>query len=280
MDEQKTQAIARELSTKGIFIVGHARSGTSVLYNALNSSPDVFLLAEANFHQSIGESDFAAWYTAMHESFANLPAKGYRCPMIPGDGWASLFNLRTTYRHVGEKVAFRSRELGYDMVASYLFLQRWFLGSAYLCTLREPRQVLLSNREMFHVEDMRPYFVSYMECLAHEVNIYLTFDRTYFLVYEMIDRRTFEILGRHLEIELDEAYSEYDPARQSAQHEGDFGPLTPLLAIAEDWYARLRSFVDPETLRCPNRVGLRHFQSEMAETLAVVSTSRSKGGPA
>ena len=38
-------------------------------------------------------------------------------------------------------------------------------------------------------------------------------------------------------------------------------------AIAEDWYARLRGLVDPDTLRCPDRGALRRFQREMAATL-------------
>jgi len=249
-----------------------------VLQNAMNSSPDLYVLGEANLHANVDRPDFASWYNAMHESFGNPPAKGERCPTIEGNGWDVLSLLQESYPRVGEKIAFRARELGYDMAGSLRFLHRWFPRSVYLCTLREPKQVLLSNRNMFGVSDMRPYFRSYLECLAHELDTYLTFDRTYFLVYEPIDERTFDILGRSLEISLCEAYREYDKRIQLARHDGDFGDFARLLTVAEEWYLRLRNIVDPQTLRCPDRVALRRFQREILQTLAALSLPNSQYG--
>jgi len=71
--KEKNSSIAREdafnLSDRGLFVVGHARSGTTILLDALNSSRDVYCLGEANLHKTIEKTDFSIWFNTMHRSF-------------------------------------------------------------------------------------------------------------------------------------------------------------------------------------------------------------------
>jgi hypothetical protein len=96
-------------SSSGLFIVGHVRSGTTILQNALNDSDEIYLFGEAQFCRDPGSRDFAARYNAMHRSFANQITKSTYCPpILTEDGtWQDyLRELSTLYRYVGDKVAF------------------------------------------------------------------------------------------------------------------------------------------------------------------------------
>src|SRR5215469_5290504 len=47
---------------QGLFVIGAARSGTTVLQNALNDSRAIFLFGEPAFHDDAGGPDFASRY--------------------------------------------------------------------------------------------------------------------------------------------------------------------------------------------------------------------------
>src|ERR1700722_5699340 len=65
----------RKLGKQGLFIIGHMRTGTTVLQNALNESKDILLFGEANFHRDPGLSDFRTRYNRWHEENGNQPSK-------------------------------------------------------------------------------------------------------------------------------------------------------------------------------------------------------------
>src|ERR1700761_4854868 len=97
----------RQLSKQSLFIIGHARSGTTVLQNALNGSNDIYLFGEANFYLDDGAPDFRARYNKSHELNGNQPNKSTICPAaFEGDArWCDyLFHLSHLFRFVGEKI--------------------------------------------------------------------------------------------------------------------------------------------------------------------------------
>src|SRR5204862_6445007 len=67
------------LEKQGLFVVGHARSGTSILMQALNTSPDIFLLGEANLYVEGLRIGFPRWFNDMHRQFGNTLGKGSYC---------------------------------------------------------------------------------------------------------------------------------------------------------------------------------------------------------
>ena len=64
-----------------LFIIGVARSGTTVLQNALNASPDIFLLGEPDIYDD-HSAGFASRYNAMHAAWGNQPAKSSYLPKV------------------------------------------------------------------------------------------------------------------------------------------------------------------------------------------------------
>ena len=256
---------------EGLFVIGHARSGTTVLQYALNSSPDIFLFGEANFHNhGRQEEAFAAWYNQMHTQFRNPPAKGDRCPLVPGSYLDVMAHLRDHFRWVGEKVAFRDDSLGYSFASSYDFLLRHFQNASYICTLRNPLATLLSNREQFGFEDFGLYALSYAKCLLHLANTYMTFDRTLVAHYERIDQASFVRMGSFLESDLGEAFSEYDVARQTARAGSLDAVDHPDMGYIAAAYDRLSDLIDPATMRIPNRAALRRLQRELYQDVAAM----------
>jgi hypothetical protein len=74
---------------RGLFVIGAARSGTTILQNALNHSPAIFLFGEPNLHLETGEGNFAARYNEMHRSWSNQKTKSTYCPpILSADGAA------------------------------------------------------------------------------------------------------------------------------------------------------------------------------------------------
>jgi Sulfotransferase family len=270
---------ASELAARGLFIVGHARSGTTVLQRALNTSPDVTVLGEANIHTRAAAAGFADWYNAMHVSFGNPPAKGDRCPEINGDAFDVFAELARHYRWVGDKMAFRDESLGYDFDGAIRFFMRWFPKSVYICTLRNPRDTLVSSEQMFHPENRRLYTLSYAKCLLHLANTYLTFDRTLVAQYESLSQASFDRIAGYLDTPLHEACTEYDPARQTARRDfPEAGSAREVLMVL-DAYERLARLIDSESLRIPNRSALRELQRDLAG-LVVELSSRLHDAPA
>ncbi len=70
------------LRGSNLFVLGCARSGTTILQNALNDSDQVFLFGEPDFHTDPGTPDFARRYNAMHRSWSNHATKSTFCPPV------------------------------------------------------------------------------------------------------------------------------------------------------------------------------------------------------
>lgn len=266
----RQQKIRNTLYRSGLFVVGHARSGTSILQHALNTSPEIFLFSEANLHQSHDKPGFAAWYRTMHANFNNPPSKSTSCldPDDPsGNAWDVLQRLRQQYRLVGDKMAFRSRRLGYDFSRCYRFLQDHFTGSHIIGTLRNPRDVLASNEQMFRPNNMIEYLVSYLECLALEIDLACTFDHATILVHECITPDTFACLGNWLGCDLRGAYARwYEPNFPGSSHAPP-GGLGDLLELADSYYQRLRRQFDAGPCSHPSMTEIARIRRDLGEDI-------------
>src|ERR1043166_2188144 len=111
---ERMTEITEKLSNNGLFIVGHARSGTSILQTALDLCPDIFLLNEANLHCHHYKENFVVWYRGMHANLGNPLSKLNSCPIpddVAGDGFDVVLTARRTHKYVGDKLAFRNRAL-------------------------------------------------------------------------------------------------------------------------------------------------------------------------
>jgi hypothetical protein len=240
------------LEKQGLFVVGHARSGTSILLRALNSSPDIFLLGEANLYIEGLRSGFPRWFNEMHQQFGNTLAKDSYCPTMAdpeANGPETFQWLGHRFRYVGEKVAFRSETLGYNPAAFFDFHARHFFTSHYVCVIRNPSDVLQSNNHMFKPENLAIYADSYLQSLQLILELVDTFPNVLVASHESIDQATFETIGQQLGVDLKAAFALYEG---HYQREGRWGPENahlPLIDTLIDVHRRVRDVFSPDTLR-------------------------------
>ena len=87
------------LYEKLIFIVGNARSGTTIVANILNLSESIYVMEEANLFIHLTRPDFPQWFNAMHRDLGHAPRKGRYVPPFQGDGETGLVTLRQLLLH-------------------------------------------------------------------------------------------------------------------------------------------------------------------------------------
>jgi hypothetical protein len=95
-----SEAECRGLNEQGLFIVGCARSGTTILCDCLNLSPDVFVLNEAHFFFNSVFGDFSSYFNRQRALESRYRAKGtYLPPPLKKErgGLAALARLGREY---------------------------------------------------------------------------------------------------------------------------------------------------------------------------------------
>jgi hypothetical protein len=243
---------------RGLFVVGHARSGTTVLADALNTSADVYCLMEPYFYRSFDIPNFAESFNAMHRGFGNPPIKGYWIPGFGGETARNVVSrLRSSYRYVGEKLAFRQREKDYDPDNFLEFAVETFGRSPFVCIVRDPVKVTSSVLDLFENSAFDPTVIgavvrSQLETYWLILRLAMTVPSCYLLVHELIDGETFGTLGTHLGINLDRAIGLYVPGYQRTPHSPDGERILAAdsrIQSLQAVYGRLRTLVDRRTLR-------------------------------
>jgi hypothetical protein len=221
--------------------------------HALNSSPEIFLLGEANFHVEGLKPGFARWYNQMHGHDGKPNTKDSYCPVAPAEdanGIETLHWLSKRFRYVGDKVAFRSESLGYNSWGFFDFHARNFLLSHYICVIRNPVDVMKSNRDMFKPQDLSVYADSYLQSLELILALKDTMPNVYVVFHESIEQHAFDIIGEKLGVDLGGVHAaNYHPRFQITERWGsDHDGLPPMetLILA---HRKMREAFSPETLR-------------------------------
>jgi hypothetical protein len=136
-----------------LFVLGHARSGTTILGRLLNSAEEVLLLGEAHLFESHWNSNFVSDFNGHHQRTKKVRSKGTRLPpqyagMLPE---AILQRLGEHYRWVGEKIAISPMSgLGARAASQALdYYQAYHLDASYVLTFRAPLPSLQSLHKLF-----------------------------------------------------------------------------------------------------------------------------------
>jgi hypothetical protein len=151
-DKQTASLPAGKLAAigpQGLFVIGAARSGTTVMQNALNDSRDIFLFGEPAFHEDSGTPDFAARYNDKHRTWGNQENKSSFCPRLFEDDapwFVYLQHMATMYRYVGSKLVINPDDAQEACQAVFDFHCRHFYRARYVFTFRNPIDVLMSTR--------------------------------------------------------------------------------------------------------------------------------------
>jgi hypothetical protein len=187
----------RALENQGLFILGCARSGTTILTRSLNRSPEVMLLEEpcSFLHESIG--DFVGFFNHLHVSMGNRPMKGTYLPESRTSETGpigTLLRLSGDYRYVGEKTAIGPHDYPLNWAQAYLdFQAKYFLHAKYLYILRTPLESIWSMHKMFSDRPIERLFEAWLRTIALSLDAYHVFPNSRLLFFDdlgqtMIDR--------------------------------------------------------------------------------------------
>jgi hypothetical protein len=209
------------LGDKGLFIVGNARSGTSILCDCFNLSPEIFLLGEANVFLHHCQDDFAAWFNRQHVAFKNRRGKGTYLPLAVAEesgGMAALWRMGAFHRYVGEKIAFGPHgKIGGQSYQElfFAFHARYFYSSKYFLTLRAPAECIWSMAKMFPQKDPRELYECWLNSLKVQLDLLHTFPNVYLVVFDNLKAGTFATIKALLGTQIDGAGILRDDHKQS-----------------------------------------------------------------
>ena len=215
MDESSTLSPGQTL-----FIVGAARSGTTVLQNALNDSPDIFLLGEPDIcnDQSLG---FAARYNAMHADWGNQPAKSSYLPkVLDCDGtWRDhLAALSRHHRWVGAKLVVNPVKAQDQLQRRFDYHTRHFYRSRYIFTFRDPFATAISTRDLQVLgsgasDSLKVILHSVVEVIGLYLRTLRLLPHVRAVFHDAVDQEIFTDLAKWLAVPLPNAQNYYDQAR-------------------------------------------------------------------
>jgi hypothetical protein len=219
--ESVTVENAPALDRQGLFVLGAARSGTTVLQNALNDSRDIFLFGEPAFHDDPGSADFAARYNAKHRAWGNQETKSSFCPAFFEDdaSWHDyLRHLATLYRYVGSKIVINPGNARETCQRVFDFHCRHFYRAHYIFTFRNPIDVLMSTRGLAELNGDTPEsYEAVLSSFVRVIGLYIRMLRNLPCVdavfHENVDETVFSDLGLKLRADLTHATSYYDSKR-------------------------------------------------------------------
>jgi hypothetical protein len=211
-------ATCRNIEPQGLFVIGAARTGTTILQNALNDSDDIFLFGEPSFHKDSDSGDFATRYNGMHRAWGNQENKSSYCPRLfeSDANWPTyLARLADLYRYVGSKVVINPAHAEEEARLIFDFHCRHFYASHYIFTFRNPLDVLMSTRGLAQLNGgtvatfaqvLKGYFVViqlFIRMLRNLQHVHVVF-------HEAVDAEVFRTLEKSLGIPLAHANEYYD----------------------------------------------------------------------
>ena len=255
-----------------LFILGAARSGTTVLQNALNDDPDVFLLGEPDLRHDT-EADFAARYNAMHRSWRNQETKSTFLPPSAGaDGtWSEhLDALSRHHRWVGAKLVLNARREPDHLAATFDFHARRFPDARYLFTFRDPLAAALSTRGLQllttgETDGMRAILRNLAEAVVLYVRMLRNLPHVRAVFHDRAGPALFAELGAWLDLPLEGAAAYYDAGRVRAHDPSvlDAADQRPM-ALLRELYADLgrgvaEGFRTPQLEQNDGHLSAEHF---------------------
>jgi hypothetical protein len=236
---------------RGLFVIGHARTGTTALQNALNAHPDIFLLGEPDFHLRRFPRDFARRYNAWHRSNRNQETKSTYCPPFfhRGARWdAYVLRLLEHYRYVGAKLVLDpGDELSHDLLQE--FLARRFYDATFVFTFRDPGAVADSLGQLaelfrFPPRSMAEVLAAYLSVMLLYMRMARTFPAVFALFHEDASAASLAGLGTQLGLDLSCAAPYYRAERVTPRPAtGHARADAAALATARGLHTRLREQV-------------------------------------
>lgn len=188
-------ATCRRLAASMVFILGFARSGTTILTEIVNTASRALILGEANFYMPHEQPRFRDRYNTQHFSFRNQVSKSTYAPdFLPISNhlwWEWLEEASTFYSILGDKMAFNAQH--FDTVgpaAIMSFFEARFFASHFLFTMRSPVPTLLSIARLFNLKDnmsLRSEIIAWLRFVILWADWIRTFPNTLTVIADDLD---------------------------------------------------------------------------------------------
>jgi hypothetical protein len=206
-------ATCRAMARDTVYVLGFARSSTTLLAEIINSASNTWMLGEANFYIPKGEGRFRDWFNRQHLLFNNQVTKTTYAPDFVPDvdhvWWQWLHAARSHGLIVGDKMAFSALHFRIlEAPRIQAFFEARFFDARYVFTIRDPIQTLLSTARLFRITDDRRLggeiaaWLRFIQLWADWVRV---FPRTTTLIADDLGPGSVAGLGDFLELDLEPA---------------------------------------------------------------------------
>jgi hypothetical protein len=258
---------------QGLFIIGAARSGTTILTNALNHSPDIYLFGEPNFQDDPGTPDFAARYNAGHRFWGMQETKSTFCPpVLAGDGtWQDYMRaLARQHRYVGAKTVINPVRPQGALDKLFGFHCRFFYRARYIFTFRDPVATVISTRDLQillvgRTDGVPVTLRSYLDTIGLFVRMLRALPHVRAVCHEDITPAAFDALQHWLGVDLAGCAGYYQPGRvlpysDASLSESDRALMAPVVALYAELRAALaQGFATPQLDQSNNHFSPTHL---------------------
>jgi hypothetical protein len=250
LEEIKT---CRSIASRCAFVLGPARSGTTILAQIINANDRALLTTEANFYQAGSQPVFRDWYNHQHKSFKNQISKVSYAPNFtyPGEHqwWKWLARAGDFFDVVGDKMAFIDHHMGSSDSSDFMsFFESRFFDSRYLFIFRDPVQTILSSAVLWN-KDPLPLIRSWASIVKLWADFIRIFPFTMTILHGELNESKIAEIGAFLGLDLRES-SQLLNAREQRQHlpgdieRGAFATkLAPLLQMI---YSEIKDSLEME----------------------------------
>jgi hypothetical protein len=259
--DRSEPAAAAPLAERSLFIMGAARTGTTVLQNALNDSRQVFLLGEPDIYDDQA-SGFRARYNAMHRSWGNQETKSTFLPDFAGGdgGWRGhLAAASRHHRWVGAKLVLNPVRAKDDLERRFDFHTREFFAARYIFTFRHPFAAAISTHGLQiltrgEADELRRILLNSVESIVLYIRCLRLFPHVRAVFHEGVDAAVFSELSAWLDVPLTGALAYYQPGRVRSYDPSSLDAIGPdiLTAVAKLY----------EDLRAATAAGCHRLQLE------------------
>lgn len=203
VEEIKT---CRAIANRCAFVIGPARSGTTIVAQIVNAHYRAFLTTEANYYLAGSYPDFRDWYNSQHRTFGNQASKSTYAPNFgyPGQGewWRWLGYAADYFDLVGDKMAFTDYHTNSDHKDELMdFFETRFFESKYVFIFRDPVQTLLSSASLWS-KDPRSVISSWASVVKLWADFIRIFPCTMTVLLAELDAAKIAEIGAFLGLDL------------------------------------------------------------------------------
>ena len=231
----------RAIANRCAFVMGPARSGTTILAQVINGNDRAFLTTEAFYFWAEKYPEFRSWYNEQHVCFGNQVSKISYAPNFGGQGeqewWKWLARAAEHFDLVGDKLAFTNVQLEPLTATDFMaFHETRFFRSKYIFIFRDPVQSVLSAANLWNGDPVA-LALGWAQFTKLWADFIRVFPFTMTVLLEDMGTTKVAEIGDFLELDLSESARLLDP-REQRRHQpdaskcGEFaGRVAPVLGM-------------------------------------------------